>query len=107
MTKYTGNIAHIHNARRKRSVDFTARMTLLDENRTHGRASAALEAVQRIDGCRWPLGEIESPEFRFCGAKREHGSPYCCDCGKRAYTKNRPPSIQAAEKIPAELRRRA
>ncbi|MGA1834176.1 GcrA family cell cycle regulator [Rhizobium wenxiniae] len=27
--------------------------------------------------CKWPIGDPLSPEFRFCGAQTENGSPYC------------------------------
>ncbi len=27
--------------------------------------------------CRWPLGDPTTPEFRYCGAKSEVGTPYC------------------------------
>lgn len=32
----------------------------------------------RFDQCKWPLGDVGTPEFRFCGAAREKsGKPYC------------------------------
>lgn len=27
--------------------------------------------------CKWPIGDPLTPEFRFCGAQTENGSPYC------------------------------
>lgn len=27
--------------------------------------------------CRWPLGEVKSPEFRYCGAARLSDRAYC------------------------------
>ena len=35
----------------------------------------AIQATTAL-GCRWPLGEIDEPDFRFCGAPRRSGS-YC------------------------------
>jgi GcrA cell cycle regulator len=36
------------------------------------------------DSCRWPVGEIGTPEFFFCGATRIDGSPYCASHTRRA-----------------------
>lgn len=36
--------------------------------------------------CRWPIGDVSSPDFHFCGDRRVDGRPYCrvhCD---RAFT---------------------
>lgn len=27
--------------------------------------------------CRWPLGDVGNPDFRFCGSRRALGRPYC------------------------------
>lgn len=27
--------------------------------------------------CRWPFGDVGNPDFRFCGARRALGRPYC------------------------------
>jgi GcrA cell cycle regulator len=37
--------------------------------------------------CRWPVGDPSSPDFRFCGGKRNGGSdgPYCAHHAKIAY----------------------
>jgi GcrA cell cycle regulator len=35
--------------------------------------------------CRWPLGDPTTPEFRFCGAKSDIGTPYCLYHGRIAY----------------------
>jgi hypothetical protein len=56
--------------------------------RTHGitgRASAALEEVQKSGGCKWPIGNIEDADFRFCGGKRLPIDPYCEEHKQIAY----------------------
>jgi hypothetical protein len=35
----------------------------------------AIEATAAL-GCRWPVGEVDEPDFHFCGAPRRSGS-YC------------------------------
>ncbi|MCC5978743.1 MAG: GcrA cell cycle regulator [Salinarimonas sp.] len=35
--------------------------------------------------CRWPIGDPTSPEFRFCGARSDIGSPYCDHHARIAY----------------------
>jgi len=27
--------------------------------------------------CKWPIGDPDDPDFRFCGRKTEDGAPYC------------------------------
>ncbi len=35
--------------------------------------------------CRWPIGDPTSPDFRFCGARSEIGTPYCEHHAQIAY----------------------
>jgi GcrA cell cycle regulator len=35
--------------------------------------------------CRWPIGDPQQPEFRFCGAKSPSGAPYCEGHRRMAY----------------------
>jgi hypothetical protein len=35
--------------------------------------------------CKFPLGPIDEPPTRFCGAPTAIGEPYCQDCGRIAY----------------------
>lgn len=35
--------------------------------------------------CRWPLGDPMKPEFRFCGARTNIGTPYCGHHARLAY----------------------
>lgn len=35
--------------------------------------------------CRWPVGDPTSPDFHFCGARSEIGSPYCEHHAQIAY----------------------
>jgi GcrA cell cycle regulator len=36
--------------------------------------------------CRWPLGDVRSPEFHFCSHKTLPGLPYCGKHCKKAYS---------------------
>jgi GcrA cell cycle regulator len=38
---------------------------------------AVVEAVQKVTGCRWPVGELHSPDFHFCNGAWVPGSSYC------------------------------
>ncbi|WP_372426681.1 GcrA family cell cycle regulator [Salinarimonas chemoclinalis] len=35
--------------------------------------------------CRWPMGDPNSPDFRFCGARSPTGMPYCDHHAQIAY----------------------
>ena len=35
--------------------------------------------------CRWPLGDPQSPDFRYCGGKSPIGVPYCAYHSRVAY----------------------
>lgn len=37
--------------------------------------------------CKFPLGDIDDPPERFCGAVALDGSPYCQSRAKKAYNK--------------------
>ena len=52
--------------------------------------SAQLMAL-RPDQCRWPLGDPDSDNFRFCGEKCFTGKPYCFEHCKHAYQFTTPP----------------
>ena len=39
----------------------------------------------RPDQCRWPIGDPDSDDFRFCGEKCFVGKPYCFEHCKVAY----------------------
>ncbi len=60
--------------------------------RRGGNVEALPEFEQRVtimelrEGmCRWPIGDPTSPEFRFCGARADIGSPYCDHHARIAY----------------------
>ncbi len=40
-------------------------------------ASNAARAIAELDGCRFPLGDVGDPHFRFCNAEPREGRPYC------------------------------
>jgi len=48
------------------------------------RHSAQLMGL-RADQCRWPIGDPDSENFRFCGGKCFTGKPYCFEHCKVAY----------------------
>ena len=35
--------------------------------------------------CKWPIGEPGDDDFRFCGNRKESGSPYCAEHTRVAY----------------------
>ena len=39
--------------------------------------------------CKWPLGEVGTPDFAFCGGTAIEGCPYCRDHTLRAYAAGR------------------
>jgi GcrA cell cycle regulator len=41
-------------------------------------------------GCMWPIGDPASPDFRYCGAKRQHPHPYCAEHAKVAFQPTKP-----------------
>lgn len=49
-------------------------------------AQMAFEA-KPANGCSWPIGDLESQAFSFCGRPRKPKRPYCAACCKRAYIK--------------------
>jgi GcrA cell cycle regulator len=53
--------------------------------------------------CRWPIGDVQNPDFRFCGHTQAEGRPYCFKHAKRAYKRSEP----AASKTEPRDNRRA
>lgn len=43
--------------------------------------------IQELDAhtCRWPIGDPQSPQFRYCGAPTDPGQIYCGPCSQKAY----------------------
>lgn len=35
--------------------------------------------------CRWPIGDVQKPDFHFCGARPSDGAPYCAHHCRVAY----------------------
>lgn len=58
--------------------------------RTNGSSPEAIERLLGLhkDQCRWPIGEVSSPDFRFCGAPAE--GQYCKHHLKKAYAEAKP-----------------
>ena len=53
------------------------------------RQSAALMSL-KADQCRWPIGNPDTDDFRFCGEKCFAGKPYCFEHCKVAYQFTQP-----------------
>lgn len=51
--------------------------------------------------CRWPLGDPQQPDFRFCGEPRRQGSPYCDAHHGLAYVPRRQRTKQEADEAAA------
>ena len=67
-------------------------LAMTDKAQRGGSVTALPECEQRVtimelrEGmCRWPIGDPTSPEFRFCGARADIGSPYCTQHARIAY----------------------
>ena len=54
-----------------------------DADKTPG-GCASIVALSH-HSCRWPIGEPQSPSFRFCGARKVNGHSYCAVHLQRAY----------------------
>ncbi|MDE1172076.1 MAG: GcrA family cell cycle regulator [Parvibaculaceae bacterium] len=78
----------------------TVRTAPAKEAPAHMQAAAEAKAVEAFEPerrelatvltltertCKWPIGDPGSPEFHFCGKRRDSGSPYCTDHAKIAY----------------------
>jgi GcrA cell cycle regulator len=50
-------------------------------------APKRLVTIMELDGstCRWPVGDTQSPDFGYCGAKPHPNYPYCPNCCLLAY----------------------
>lgn len=57
--------------------------------------------------CRWPLGDVDSPSFGFCGVRREGAGPYCCEHEGVAYAPNQPAKVRPYEAAVGRPRRAA
>lgn len=40
-------------------------------------ATGVIDAVLSVTGCRWPVGDLRSPDFHFCDGRQVPGSSYC------------------------------
>jgi GcrA cell cycle regulator len=52
--------------------------------------------------CRWPLGDVRSPDFHFCSHKTVVGLPYCekhCRAAYTYYGKPKPLPMRGGKKI--------
>lgn len=78
----------IQRALKRRAAERAEQLRSLVVSGGHGRASEALALVQETNGCLWPIGSPQEPDFRFCGAQRLPHKPYCAKCNKRAYLRS-------------------
>lgn len=51
------------------------------------RPFLAMDAFEKkaLNGCSWPIGDLDGDAFDFCNAPRAKGKPYCAQCATRAY----------------------
>jgi len=56
-------------------------------------AASAIATLQR-EQCRFPVGDVQSPDFRFCDAVAISGGPYCESCAAIAFNPGLPRSIK-------------
>lgn len=49
--------------------------------------------------CRWPIGDPQRVDFRFCGALTTIEEPYCPACRKLAYQERKPPRLMQLARI--------
>jgi GcrA cell cycle regulator len=68
----------INDLRRKRGAEDSARWRAIFAGEARGSGGVTIvDLAER--GCRWPLGDPRSAEFRYCGALHAPGEgPYCC-----------------------------
>jgi GcrA cell cycle regulator len=72
-------------------------------------AVAEMTATQSILGleihsCRWPIGDVESDDFGFCGRDKTARASYCEDHARGAFRRLSSPSeVKAWSRQPAQL----
>lgn len=59
----------------------------------------------RSHHCRWPIGEVNSPDFGFCGKRRIEGKSYCPHHDKRAHQPLKPHEPKTGNELARSLRR--
>jgi GcrA cell cycle regulator len=52
--------------------------------------------------CRWPLGDPQDPDFKFCGCNTVPGMPYCPDHARMAYQVNKRSRLFDVDDGPAD-----
>lgn len=52
--------------------------------------------------CRWPLGDPQDPDFKFCGCNTVPGLPYCADHARMAYQVNKRSRLFNPDEMPQE-----
>lgn len=72
-------------------------------------AIAEMTATQSILGleihsCRWPIGDVDSHDFGFCGREKTARASYCEDHARGAFRKlSSPAELKAWSRQPAQL----
>jgi hypothetical protein len=71
--------------RDKRRFPKSASQSFLAPN--EAKPFVAMEAIEAKpdNGCSWPIGDLESGEFSFCGQPRLFKKAYCAACMGKAY----------------------
>lgn len=72
---------------------------------THNDIARVTFADLQPHQCRWPVGEVNHPEFGFCGEGRIEGKPYCPGHEKRAHVPLKPHQPKTANDLARSLRR--
>ena len=67
------------------------RMPNEPEHRDNGKGaqhSVVAGAVLKLanNSCRWPIGALESPDFKFCMVERRADKPYCAEHAALAFS---------------------
>ena len=69
---------------RIRPIEGLAPPRIKDAMKLKDSVSATAFAVATVTGCRFPMGDPKSSDFRFCNELRTHGS--YCECHKKIVT---------------------
>ena len=55
----------------------------VEENYCFGDGVSLVELKERM--CRWPIGDPQDADFKFCGCNAVSGLPYCVDHARMAF----------------------
>lgn len=90
-----GEVAHP--AAAQTSPPVAARSAKVIEELTGIEKGTATVLTLNASTCRWPIGEPENEDFRFCGRAPQAGSPYCAGHSQIAFQPSRRKKSAAAQ----------